>query len=71
MTVLDLNKTIYQLTEANPQLIEIMVSLGFKDISNPVVRRTAGKIMTLEKGCKMKGIDFHAVIVRLKEAGYN
>ncbi|GAB6086357.1 DUF1858 domain-containing protein [Alkaliphilus crotonatoxidans] len=70
MGILNLRKSIYDLTKEHPDLIEIMVSLGFKDIANPVVRKTAGKIMTLEKGAAMKGIPLKTVLNRLKEEGY-
>lgn len=70
MKLLDLNKSVYQLTEEYPQLIEIMISFGFKDIANPVVRKTAGKLMTLEKGCRMKGLNMKDLVERLKAEGF-
>lgn len=70
MKRIDLNQSVYEITEEYPEIIEIMVSLGFTDISNSVVRKTAGKLMTLSLGCKMKGIPFERVIKTLEGYGY-
>ena len=64
---LDLNKTVYELTQEYPELIDILADLGFKEITKKPVRRSAGKIMTIPKGAKMKNIpmaDVAAVLIR-------
>lgn len=70
MKEIDLNKSVYEITEEFSEIIEVMVDLGFKDIKNPVIRRTAGRLMTIPQGCKMKGIDFNRVKEALEEKGY-
>jgi uncharacterized protein len=65
-----INRSIYELTGLYPELIDIMVDLGFKDMANPFTRKTAGKVMTLKKGCNMKGIDFDIAIKKLNENGF-
>lgn len=67
---LDLRKSIYELTEAYPQLIDQLVALGFDQVTNPIVRKTVGKAMTLEKGCRMKGISLEDVQSKLEAWGY-
>ncbi|SCY73956.1 DUF1858 domain-containing protein [Alkaliphilus peptidifermentans] len=71
MKQIDLNKNVFELTEEYPEIIEIMVSEGFKDIKNPVVRKTAGRLMTIPEGCKMKGINLKNVLNALENANFN
>lgn len=70
MKSVDMRKSIYDLTEQYPEIIEIMKSLGFKDIVNPILRRTAGKAMTITAGCKMKGIEYAQVKVEFEKNGF-
>ncbi len=70
MKEIDLRKSVFALTELHPEIIEIMRNLGFKDIGNPVVRRTAGKMMTIPMGCKMKGIAMDDIVKELEKQGY-
>ncbi len=70
MKEIDLRKSVYELTELYPEIIEIMTKLGFKDIGNPVVRRTAGKMMTIPMGCKMKGIAMDGMVTELEKQGF-
>lgn len=44
-----------------PEIKEIMKDLGFKDITNPVMLNTVGKVMTIKKGAQMKGIDIDKI----------
>lgn len=53
-----------------PQTVQVLVESGFPEIQNPVLRRTLAKITTLEKACKMKGIDLETLLIRLREAAY-
>lgn len=50
---LDLNKTVYELTQEYPELIEIMAGLGFTEIIKKPMLHSVGKIMTIPKGAKM------------------
>lgn len=70
MKKLDLNQNILTLTEQYPELIELLKELGFTEITNPVMRKTAGRIMTIPKGCQMKGVSLDAVKGKLEENGF-
>jgi translation initiation factor 1 (eIF-1/SUI1) len=70
MKFIDINKSIFELTSEYPELIEIMKEIGFKDISNPFALKTAGKVMTIPKGCKMKGYELNDVVKKLKDNGF-
>jgi len=70
MKVIDFRKNVFEITEEYPEVIEIMIELGFKDIGNSVVRKTAGKMMTIPMGCRMKGIKLEQVVTELENKGY-
>lgn len=52
--VLSLDESIFEMVSRHPEVIEIMVELGFKDIAKPGMLQTAGRFMTLSKGIKLK-----------------
>lgn len=67
---IDLNKTIYQLCQEYPELIDILDKLGFNEITKKAMRISVGKIMTLSKGSKMKNIPMSKIISSLEENGF-
>ncbi len=70
MKEIDLEKSIYELTEAHPELIQALKELGFAGAANPVVRRTLGRTMTLPEGCRRQGRDLAEVLRELAARGF-
>lgn len=70
MKTIKLSDSVYKLVKENPDFKDIMVELGFKDITLPGMLNTAGRIMTLEKGAKMKKISIEEIKKKLEEKGY-
>ena len=70
MKGLDLNATIYDLTEAHPELIDILKELGFFGVTRPAVRNTLGRVTTLAQGCEKQGKDLQEVIATLRGHGF-
>ena len=68
--IIDLNKTIYELSKEVPEITETMLELGFKDIAKPGMLNTAGRLMTLKKGAAMKKIEMEFIVKTLREKGY-
>lgn len=67
---LDLSKSVYELLQQYPELKETMIEIGFKDLSNPTKLNTIGRIMTIPKGCLVKGFEIPVVLKQLEDAGY-
>lgn len=67
---IDLKKTVYELTEAYLELVEILKEMGFLGVVNPAVRKTLGRLTTIPQGCKKQGKDLNEVIKRLEEMGF-
>ena len=59
---LDLSKSVYDLVKEYPEVVDIMKDLGFSEITNKVMLNSVGKIMTIPKGAKMKGIPMPDII---------
>lgn len=70
MKEIDLKKSVYELTEAYPELIGMLKELGFLGIANPLVRKTMGRKITIPQGCEKQGKDLNQVITKLEEQGF-
>ncbi|MGM0365788.1 MAG: DUF1858 domain-containing protein [Actinomycetota bacterium] len=70
MKEIDLNKSVYQLTEEYPELAGILKEMGFLGAANPVVRKTLGRKTNIIKGSEKQGKDLGEVIKRLEEEGF-
>ena len=67
---IDLTRTVYELTQEYPELIQIMVKLGFTEITKKSMLMSAGKIMTIPKGAKLKNIPMTDVVTALLSNGF-
>ena len=67
---IDLNRTVFELTEEYPELIDIMAKLGFTEITKKPILHSVGKIMTIPKGAKMKNISMMDVVAMLMTNGF-
>lgn len=65
MKPLDLSRSVYDLVKEYPELQQIMYDLGFTEINKKAMLHSVGKIMTIPKGAKMKGISMLDIISTL------
>ena len=70
MKEIDLNKSVYELTEAYPELINILKELGFLGVANSVARNMLGRVTTIPQGCQKQGKELAEVIKSLEEKGF-
>lgn len=68
---LDLSKSVFDLTLQYPELIEVLAQIGFADIAKPGMITTAGRIMTIPKGARLKRFDLDEVISSLENHGFS
>lgn len=68
--IIDLTKSIYDLCSANPDVKEIMQTLGFNDITKPGMLSTAGRFMTIPKGASMKKISMDKIKEAFEKNGF-
>ena len=67
---LDLYKSVYDLVTEYPEVADIMKELGFSEITNKVMLNSVGKIMTIPKGAKMKGVSMIDIVGAFMKAGF-
>lgn len=67
---IDLNRTVFELTQEYPELIDILAGLGFTEITKKPMLHSAGKIMTIPKGAKIKKIPMIKVVKALLDNGF-
>ncbi len=70
MKEIDLNKSVYDITQAYPELIAILKELGFLGVSNPIARNTLGRVTNIPQGCQKQGKSPEEVIKKLEESGF-
>ena len=68
--VIDLNKTVFELITEYPEMKDIMIELGFQEITNPTTLKTMGKIITIPKGAKIKKIPMDKIISSFTSKGF-
>jgi uncharacterized protein involved in response to NO len=51
-----------------PQLEDVFVEYGFKNITNPIMRRTVAKKISLDGACEFRGVDRDAFLAALDQA---
>ena len=66
---IDLTKSVYELAQENPELVGIMARLGFSEITKKAMLNSVGKLMTIPKGAKMKGIRMEDIVRTFEENG--
>ncbi|MCD8500862.1 MAG: DUF1858 domain-containing protein [Bacillaceae bacterium] len=67
---ISLNTTLYDLCSAHPQIVVILKELGFVNITKPGMIQSAGRIMTIPKGCRMMKVPIERVTSALSEHGF-
>jgi hypothetical protein len=55
------NETVFALTEQFPQTIPILKEAGFEKITNPLLRKTLGRAITIKKACEEQKVDFYSL----------
>lgn len=70
MKRISMNDSIFKLASEYPEIVDLMVQLGFSDIAKPGMLSTVGRVMTLSKGAKMKNIDLNIINNTFRAAGF-
>lgn len=70
MNTIDLSIPVAQVIEQQPEVLELLVELGFTPLANPVLRQTLGRTVSLVQGAKMKGLDIQEIQRVLEYNGY-
>ncbi|MNJ48541.1 hypothetical protein D3C77_437370 [compost metagenome] len=68
--VIDLRKTVYELCSADPEIINIMVGLGFEQLAKPGMLQSAGRFMTIPQGARLRKVELDKITAAFRAHGY-
>lgn len=68
---LPLNESVHTLCSRYPELMDILVEIGFPDIVKPGMLNTVGRLMTLPKGAMLKKLDLEQIKELLRAKGFD
>lgn len=68
--VIDLSIPVAEVIDAQPEVLDILVELGFTPLANPVMRNTVGRMVSIQKGASMNGIAIEKIKQTLELNGY-
>ena len=61
MKKIDLTKSLYESVKEYPEIVNIMADLGFKEILNKGALELMGRVVSIEKGAKIRNIDINKI----------
>lgn len=67
---INLDQSIFILLDQYPDLIDVLFDFGFTQIKLPGMIQSAGRFMTLRKGCEMRKLDIGILVSILNNLGY-
>lgn len=67
---IDLNVAVYDVVKRNPEVIDLLVELGFKPLKNPMMLNSIGRTTTIKKGAKLIGLSLDEIKQTLEWNGY-
>lgn len=68
---IDLDAPVAQVLTDQPELLEILVDLGFKPLANPAMRASLGRVTSLRRGSSLIGLPLEALTRTLLSHGYD
>ena len=57
-----------EILDVYPNLLQTLISFGFTPLSNPVLRNTVARRVTLESACRKMGVDINELLTVLNIA---
>jgi hypothetical protein len=49
-----------------PQSLDVFLKYGFTPLSNPVLRQTMARVVTVEQACRREGVDLNSLLTELR-----
>ena len=56
--IIDMSIPVAEVVDKHPEVLEILVELGFKPLANPLMRNTVGRKVSLKQGSKLEGTPY-------------
>lgn len=68
--IIDLTIPVAKVVDKHPEVLEILVELGFTPLANPLMRNTIGRKTSLKTGSKLAGVELEKIVTTLEANGY-
>ncbi len=68
--IIDLDMTVADLVGKYPEIKDVLIEIGFKELQNKLMLNSVGKFMTLKRGSVVKNISMDHIKEKLIEHGY-
>ena len=68
--VIDVSIPVAQVIDQHPEVLDLLVELGFKPLANPIMRNTVGRKVSLKQGAKLEGTPMEKIVRTLEANGY-
>ena len=70
MKSISLEMTVFDMIEKYPETKELLAMIGLNGVENPLMLKTAGKKMTIQKGAKLKKIPWEDVVTLFEKYNF-
>ena len=64
------NESVYEITKAHPEVVEVMMELGFTDVARPGMVHAVGRATSLFKGAKLRNIEWDEIVKTFAAKGF-
>ena len=68
--VIDVSIPVAQVIDQHPEVLDLLVELGFKPLANPIMRNTVGRKVSLKQGSKLEVTPMEKIVRTLEANGY-
>ena len=68
--VIDVSIPVAQVIDQHPEVLDLLVELGFKPLANPIMRNTVGRKVSLKQGSNLEGAPMEKIVQTLEANGY-
>ena len=68
--VIDVSIPVAQVIDQHPEVLDLLVELGFKPLANPIMRNTVGRKVSLKQGSNLEGTPMEKIVQTLEANGY-
>lgn len=68
--IIDLSIPVAQVLDQHPELLDLLVELGFTPLKNPLMRNTVGRKVSIKQGASMNSIPLDKIKKTIEMNGY-
>ena len=69
--IIDVSIPVAEVIDKHPEVLEILVELGFEPLANPIMRNTVGRKVSLKQGSKLEGTPMEKSVLTVAAHGYD